>query len=172
MLHNLTATDLSAHREYLLRFARRRLHDQALAEDVVHDVLAAVLAGGAAFEHRSSLRTWLVGILKHKIVDAVRARTAECSLDALVEDGAAWPDLQAVEPSQRAEQRQHLAHALAHIGALPAPLRRAFELRVLLGHSSAEVCHALAITPGNLWVRLHRARKSLALGGLTPPAAG
>lgn len=163
---NPITSELGDHRDYLLRFARRQLHDSALAEDLVHDVLTTAIAGSARFEHRSSLRTWLTGILKHKIVDAIRRRAGECSLDALMEAGDAWPVPPALtdlaDPSVLAEQRQSLARALSRIEALPASLRRAFEMRVLLEHSASEVCRALAINEGNLWVRLHRARKELA----------
>lgn len=160
------ADEAALHRAYLLRFARRYLRDAALAEDVVHDVLEAVVAGTARFERRSSLRTWLTGILKHKIVDAVRRTSGECSLDALLEDDVALvPAPQAgadsVEPSLRAEQRQRLRAALARIAAQPPNLRRTFELYVLCGHSTAEVCSALSISEANLWVRVHRVRKDL-----------
>jgi RNA polymerase sigma-70 factor (ECF subfamily) len=155
---------VAAHREHLLRFARRRLRDPALAEDVVHDVFAAVIAGQARFEQRSSLRTWLVAILKHKIVDAVRKRAGECSLDALTDNEASAP-LPALsdhaDPCLVAEHRQALRRTLLRLEALPAPLRRVFEMHVVLGHSTSEVCSALDITPGNLWVRVHRARKEL-----------
>lgn len=162
--------DLAGQREYLLRFARRRLRDAALAEDVVHDVFAAVIAGQARFEQRSSLRTWLTAILKHKIVDAVRKRGGECSLDALTEsDAAPMPVALAAmatmadhaDPCLLAEQRQTLRRTLSRLEALPASLRRVFEMHVVLGHSTAEVCGALNLTPGNLWVRVHRARKQL-----------
>jgi RNA polymerase sigma-70 factor, ECF subfamily len=150
---------IAAHREHLLRFAQRRLRDPALAEDVVHDVFAAVIAGQARFEQRSSLRTWLVAILKHKIVDAIRKRAGECSLDALTEsDAAPTPAALAdhADPCMLALRR-----TLSRLEKLPAPLRRVFEMHVVLGHSTAEVCGALDITPGNLWVRVHRARKEL-----------
>jgi RNA polymerase sigma-70 factor, ECF subfamily len=156
---------LSSHRDYLLRFARRQLRDAALAEDLVHDVLAAVLAGQARFSARSSLRTWLTGILKHKIVDAIRRRAGECSLDAMLdgdEPGTAPTALSDhADPCAIAEHRQALRQAQSRLEALPAPLRRAFELHVVLGHSTAEVCGALDITEGNLWVRVHRVRKEL-----------
>jgi RNA polymerase sigma-70 factor (ECF subfamily) len=157
-----------SHREHLLRYARRHLRDAALAEDVVHDVLAAVIAGQATFGHRSSLRTWLTGILKHKIVDTLRSRTGERSLDAMLDDGEAPQPLPAAlhdraDPCLRAEHRQALRRALTRLQTLPAPLRRTFELHVVLGHSTAEVCGALDITEGNLWVRVHRVRKELLL---------
>ena len=156
--------EIAAHREHLLRFARRRLRDPALAEDVVHDVFAAVIAGHARFEQRSSLRTWLIAILKHKIVDAIRKRAGECSLDALCENEASAPLPQLADhadPCLLAEQRQALRRTLSRLEKLPTPLRRVFEMHVVLGHSTAEVCGALDITPGNLWVRVHRARKEL-----------
>jgi RNA polymerase sigma-70 factor, ECF subfamily len=159
---------LGSHREHLLRFARRQLRDAALAEDMVHDVLTAVIAGQAKFGERSSLRTWLIGILKHKIVDAVRRRHGECSLDAMLDDddAAARPAaLSALsdhaDPCRIAEHRQALRHAQSRLDNLPAALRRTFELHVVLGHSAAEVCGAMDITESNLWVRVHRVRKEL-----------
>jgi RNA polymerase sigma-70 factor, ECF subfamily len=156
---------LCSHRDYLVRFARRRLRDPALAEDLVHDVLTAVIAGQARFGERSSLRTWLTAILKHKIVDAVRRQAGECSLDAMLDGDGPWPDRAALsvvaDPCHVAEQRQTLTQVQTRLAALPAPLRRAFELSVVLGHSTAEVCDALDITEGNLWVRVHRVRKEL-----------
>jgi RNA polymerase sigma-70 factor, ECF subfamily len=156
---------LSSHRDHLLRYARRHLRDAALAEDVVHDVLAAVIAGQARFGHRSSLRTWLTGILKHKIVDALRRRAGECSLDAMLDGDDTAPPPPALsdhaDPCLIAEQRQALSRVLSRLDTLPAPLRRTFELHVVLGHSTAEVCGVMDITEGNLWVRVHRVRKEL-----------
>ncbi len=68
--------ELEAHRGYLLRVARLQLRDDALAEDVVQETLLAALGGGG-FSGRSSLKTWLTGILKHKIVDAIRRKQRE-----------------------------------------------------------------------------------------------
>lgn len=158
---------LPGHRAALLRYARRHLRDAALAEDMVHDVLTAVLSGQAIFGERSSVRTWLVGILKHKIVDAIRHRAGECSLEAMPGDdtdtgSVPLPALtDHADPSLLAEQRQTLRRALMRLETLPAPLRRTFEMHVVFGHSTAEVCAAMDISAGNLWVRVHRARKEL-----------
>ena len=156
--------ELAAHRSYLIRFAQRRLRDPALAEDAVHDVLEAVLSGRAAFAGRSALRTWLTGILKHKIVDLVRRDAGTESLDeACADDGPAAPACAAPRPDEVAEQRQLLAQALARIAALPAALGDVVRLRVLDELPTAEVCKRLAISQENLFVRLHRARRQLAL---------
>lgn len=67
---------LGALRPYLLRYAGLQLRDAA-AEDCVQETLLAALAGQAGFAGRSNLRTWLTGILKHKIVDAIRRQARE-----------------------------------------------------------------------------------------------
>ena len=61
--------DMIGHRDYLVRFARRKLQDPALAEDAVHDVFEAVISGRASFAGRAALRSWLTAILKNKIID-------------------------------------------------------------------------------------------------------
>src|SRR5574337_354688 len=71
------ASRCNSHRGYLLRVAVLQLRDNDLAEDVVQDTLVAALAGAAGFSGRSSLKTWLTGILKHKIVDAIRRKARE-----------------------------------------------------------------------------------------------
>jgi RNA polymerase sigma-70 factor, ECF subfamily len=159
--------ELAAHRAYLIRFAQRKLRDPALAEDAVHDVLEAVLAGRAAFGGRSALRSWLTGILKHKIVDLVRRDAFSESLDAARgeegDDSPAAPACSAPRPDEVAEQRQLLSHALVRIAALPAALRDVVRLRVLDELPTAEVCRRLSISEANLFVRLHRARRQLVL---------
>ena len=165
--------DLAAQRSYLVRFARRRLMDPALAEDLVHDVFEAVATGRAEFGGRAAVRSWLVAILKHKIVDLVRQRVGHDSLDAALDDsdeGPAQAQTLALalaltcpqpRPDDVAEQRQLLGRVLQRIGELPATLRDAVELRLLQDQSTADVCRTLAITEQNLFVRLHRARRQL-----------
>ena len=158
---------LIGERSYLVQYARRRLLDPSLAEDLVHDVFEAVASGRALFAGRSALRSWLVGILKHKIVDLVRARTGHDSLDAGDaddEEGSAAMQLACPQPrpDEVAEQRQRLQRTLARIGELPDTLRHVVEMRLLQDRESGDVCRALAITEQNLFVRLHRARKVLA----------
>ncbi len=160
------------HRTHLVSYARRRLQDPALAEDLVHDTFEAALAAratNAGFAGRSALRSWLVGILKHKIVDLVRQRRCHESLDAGSgdDDDGGMPSAHAAlecplpRPDQIAEQRQRLAQTMRRIAALPPKLKRVVELRLLHERSSAEVCDALRISEQNLFVRLHRARQAL-----------
>jgi len=154
--------ELVSHRAYLVRFAQRKLRDPMLAEDVVHDVFEAVLTGRAAFAGRSALRSWLTGILKHKIVDLVRRDAGTDSYDeAFGDDGPAALACAAPRPDEVAEQRQWLAATLARIAELPASLRDVMQMRVLDELPTGEVCRRLDISEANLFVRLHRARRQL-----------
>ncbi len=154
--------EMLSHRNDLVRFAKTRLHDPTLAEDVVHDVFEAVLSGRAAFAGRSALRSWLTAILKHKIVDLVRQRAGTDSLDDERDDeGALAIECPHARPDELAEQRQLLALTLQRIDALPPGLRDVMRLRVLQDEPTEKVCRDLSISEENLFVRLHRARKQL-----------
>ena len=158
--------EMFSHRGALLRFAKARLHDPMLAEDVVHDVFEAVLSGRAAFAGRAALRSWLTAILKHKIVDLVRQRSYHASLDQADEDDEDARAALAVAcpqpgPEQHAEQRELLANTLARIEKLPPGLRDVVRMRLIDEEPTEAVCKALAISEENLFVRLHRARKQL-----------
>jgi RNA polymerase sigma-70 factor (ECF subfamily) len=159
----LNWSELLSHRAYLVRFAQRKLQDPALAEDVVHDVFEAVLRGRAAFAGASALRTWLTGVLKHKIVDLVRQRRAMQSLDDDATDEAEALALECPQPrpDELAEQRERLRQTLQRIDALPSGLRDVVRLRLLNDQPTEQVCQALQISEENLFVRLHRARKQL-----------
>ena len=161
--------ELVPHRTALVRYAQRKLLDPALAEDLVHDVFEAVVTGRARFGGRAALRSWLTGVLKHKIVDLVRERSGHLSLDARADDddtgdadGAFGIECPQPRPDEVAAQRERLSRTLARIDTLPAGLRDVMRLRVLDDRSTDEVCGALAISEENLFVRLHRARRQLA----------
>ena len=159
--------DLMAQRDYLVRFAQRRLHDDpALAQDAVHDVFEAVLSGHARFEGRAALRSWLTAILKNKVVDVIRQRARFDSFDAHYNDGDDDGDQQVLAcetagPEEIAGQRELLRDALARIAKLPEGLRDVMQFRVLEDESSGAVCRRLNISEASLFVRLHRARRQL-----------
>ncbi len=167
---------LVAHRGYLMRFARLQLRNDAWAEDAVSETLLAALAKPQAFEARSQLKTWLVGILKHKIVDALRQRGREVVLDHGTADDSADPlDHMAFKadghfaekpadwgnPEQDLKSRQFMTILEACTDKLPAVQGRLFLMREWLELSSDEICKELALTPTNLYVQLHRARLRL-----------
>ena len=167
--------DLAAHRGAMLRFARRRVRDESLAEDAVQDALLAALSNLESFQGQSALRTWLIGILNHKIQDAFRresrylpaidnARDDEAPDDGLDRLAYAQPGQlgDTDDPAQRVAGARLLEALLGEIEAMPGTLREVFVLQVLEGRDTAEVCRRLGITEANCWVRLHRARRRLA----------
>ena len=164
----LCASEVFAQRDYLVRFARRKLHDPSLAEDVVHDVFEAVLGGRANFAGRSALRSWLVGILKNKLVDLIRDRARNQSVDS-EDDGEgegathAWNRMACPgpQPDEMAEQRERLSIVMGRIAQLPEGLRDVMEWRILNDEPTEVVCERLGISQDSLFVRLHRARKRL-----------
>ena len=171
-LHN----QLQAHRPMLLKFALRQLRNTAWAEDAVSETLLAALAKPTAVEGRSQLRTWLVGILKHKIVDVLRQRGREVVLDSGSDDDSADPlehmafnanghfaekPAEWGNPEQDLRSRQFMTVLEACTDKLPAVQGRLFLMREWLELSSDEICQELALTPTNLYVQLHRARLRL-----------
>jgi RNA polymerase sigma-70 factor (ECF subfamily) len=161
-------------RAYLLRYATLQLRDSAAAEDAVQETLLAALAGEASFGGRSNLRTWLTGILKHKIVDAVRRMSRETALggggdddtsgfDALFDERGHWLEMPAAWPDPDASlTRKEFFRVLEDcLGKLPAKTSRAFMMREHMGFETDEICKELAVTPTHVWVLLHRARLAL-----------
>jgi len=167
---------LVAQRDYLMRFARLQLRNEAWAEDAVSETLLAALAKPQAFEGRSQLKTWLVGILKHKIIDSLRVRQREVVLDTGSEDDSFDPlEYMAFKddghfaqrpsdwgnPEQDLNSRQFMAVLDACNEKLPPMQARLFLMREWLELSSDEICKELGLTATNLYVQLHRARLRL-----------
>ncbi|MCM5569955.1 sigma-70 family RNA polymerase sigma factor [Burkholderiaceae bacterium FT117] len=166
-----TPIELADHRSAMLRFARRKIRDEDLAEDAVQDALAAALASRESFQGQSALRTWLIGILNHKIQDTFRREGRYVSLGGTSDDDdggdrelerLAWEQDDDYHDPLRQVARNRLGEALhSEIDALPATLKDVFVMQVLEGADTAQVCKELEITEANCWVRLHRARKRL-----------
>jgi RNA polymerase sigma-70 factor (ECF subfamily) len=164
--------DLSPHVLQLYRFALARLRDRDAAEEVVQETLLAALEHHASFAGRSSVRTWLTAILKHKIVDLKRAQARAAGSEAGVleqthGDGNggmaqlaarpnAWND-----PVRALEQKRMLRTFDQAVADLPECAARVFEMRELRGLNTGEVSAALGISSNNCCVILHRARSAL-----------
>jgi RNA polymerase sigma-70 factor (ECF subfamily) len=158
-------------RAYLLRYASLQLRDPHTAEDAVQETLVAALAGEASFAGRSNLRTWLTGILKHKIIDAIRRSSREAALpepdtaefEALFDQTGHWIDPPGpwTDPDAALEQKRFFAALEACLERLPQKIAQAFMMREHLGLETGEICKELAITPTHCWVLLYRARMAL-----------
>ena len=160
---------------YLLRFALMQLRNPAWAEDAVSETTVAALKHPQGFAGRAQLKTYLIGILKHKVIDQLRLhqrtwqdeRTPDEAHDP-VEDLAFLPDGHyATEPSawgnpeQDLQQQQFLQVLQVCVDKLPPVQGRLFLMREWLELSCEDICKELTLTPTNLYVQLHRARLRL-----------
>ena len=168
------ANEVAASRSYLLRFARLQLRNDTWAEDVVAETMLAALEKPDSFGGKSTLKTWLVGILKFKIIDCIRANSREvassvnCDEDAELEDLVFAPDghfrAEADEwpnPEQSLSSKQFLAVMDVCINEMPPTMGRVFLMREWMEFSTDEICTELAVSSANVWVLLHRARLRL-----------
>lgn len=151
-------------------FAMSRLSDVHRSEEAVQETLLAAWRAWEAEEFRgeSSVRTWLLGILRHKASDIRRrqARRRERSLPEMApeyDERGMWSagprDWGVRGDASRLEEARSALHGCLH--RIPAHLAEAFVLREVHEKDASVICAALGITRENLWVRLHRARTAL-----------
>lgn len=150
-----TTQELSRFRPQLLSFAMRRLRNRDQAEDAVQETLLAALEGLERFGGGSSLGTWLTGILKHKIVDAMRASLREELLD--YDEDPSHDN----GPEEGLARRRLVGALDAGLKQLPSCAAQVFVMREVMGMDTTEVCSRLAITRSNCWVMHYRVRRKL-----------
>lgn len=167
---------IEGERGYLLRYALLQLRNPALAEDAVQETLLAALEGRSRFSGHSTLRTWLTGILKHKIIDHLRRsgrerplngtdddRAEADAIDALFAEDGHWRD-QATDwgnPYAALENSRFRVAFESCLQRLPARTARVFTMREVMEMDTEEICQELGISATNCWVMLHRARLTL-----------
>ena len=170
------AAQLEEYRSYLLRYAVLQLRDETAAEDAVQETLLAALQSD--FAGRSSVKTWLTGILKHKIIDHFRRQSRERPLedgaeregtgeadiaDELFADDGHWRDFPShwATPDATFETKAFWTVFEACVGSMPPRAGRVFVMREVMELSTEEICKELGITATNCWVLLHRARLAM-----------
>jgi RNA polymerase sigma-70 factor (ECF subfamily) len=169
---------LDQYGDYLYRYALMRVRDSAIAEDILQETLLAAFSSSENHAGRSSERTWLVGIMKHKVVDYFRrvGRMTQFQLtnddeeSESFENSGPWrghwredraPVSWSVEALSLLESREFWETFDRCLSQLPQQIAIAFTLREIDGLSVNEICEILQITPNNLLVILHRARAKL-----------
>jgi len=166
---------LEALRPTLLAIARMQLRNETWAEDVVSETFVAALEGARQFAGQSQLKTWVVGILKHKIIDQFRRAKREVSSDAQLEAAQVetFDELFAADghrlhapldwgdPEESLNRTQFFDVLQMCVDKLPAGLARIFMMREWLDYETDEICKELTINANNLWVILYRARMAL-----------
>ena len=170
--------ELQEHRAYLYRYALLQVRDANRAEDVVQETLLAAIEGGDRYAGRSSVKTWLTGILKHKITDLYRKQSRETQVPEAPADEderefadqffdqartdhwhtfpPTWED-----PERSFEQKRFWEVFESCNTQLSAPTARVFAMREFLGMDTGDICKELGISSTNCWVILYRARMTL-----------
>ena len=162
---------LNLYGDALYRYAMFRVQNSFTAEDMVQETLLAACGSHQNFSGKSSIKTWLTGILKHKILDYYRKFPLEQNDDNLDEFAAGsggmfdekekWkikPEDWKRDPKNVFEQKELMAVITACIEDLPTKLSLVYRMRELEGATTHEICACFGLGDGNCWVILHRAR--------------
>jgi len=169
---------VAEHGNYLFRFAMLKLRDEQMAEDAVQETLLAALQAQRNFSGDSSEKTWLVGILKHKIVDLIRKKVREPTLvnvdepmefsedettQAMFDESGHWitPSQDWGNPDKVLDQKRFWEILTECLKRLPPQLALLYSLREISGMNTEDICKDLNISSTNSWVMLHRARMGL-----------
>ncbi|MFM2055302.1 MAG: hypothetical protein RL456_3339 [Pseudomonadota bacterium] len=175
------AAQVQALRPQLLRYARHQLRQDAWAEDAVSEAVLAALERPQAYQGAAQLKTWLIGILRHKVIDQIRRHRREVSAhagdhddddggdggsdldDLLFHQDGHWREMPADwgQPGAALHQRQFLAVLETCMERLPGQQGRVFMMREWLELDTGEICEATGVSATHLFVLLHRARLRL-----------
>lgn len=169
--------DIEGHRPSLLKFAMLQLRNEAQAQDVVQETLLAAMQGAERYSGKASVRTWLTGILKHKIIDQIRKLSREMATGADDEEGSTG-DFDALfnergahaempsdwgSPETALAQKKFFEVLERCMEGLPKNTARVFAMREIMGMDTEEICKQTGISATNCGVLLYRARTALRL---------
>ncbi len=161
------------HADYLFNYTITRVNKEELAKDIVQETFFSALKAQDNYRGQASERTWLISILKRKIIDYYRKINSkkgkvEVRMD-FYEDGerkGKWieeraPSSWGNEAEKNIENTELKSAIDACIAFLPEKYRMVFLLKTVENYETEEICNELDITPSNLWVIIHRARHQL-----------
>ena len=163
------------HGKYLFQYACRYVQNEETAEDLVQETFLAALSAKSQYRGDATARTWLTGILRHKICDSIRKRSrnkevlqpsSDATLDEYFDANEHWinaigPRSWDLSPEAAYEQQQFHSVLTGCLDKLPERLRQLFLLREIDGLSREELCNLFALTSSNVGVTLHRIRLAL-----------
>ncbi len=167
------------HGDYLFRYALAKVRDEDFAKDLVQETYLAAIKKPESYEGRSTERTWLTSILKHKIADHYHKYGREITFDASDPDGLytkryfkpeGWiffwnkkfrPARWSLSPEKTLENKEFYGVLEKCLADLPDTIESVFRFRELDGNPSKEVQETFNLSSSNYWIIMHRARLSL-----------
>jgi RNA polymerase sigma-70 factor (ECF subfamily) len=166
-------TWVDAYADYLFNYAVVRVSDEEIAKDLIQETFIAGLKSAKNFKGEASERTWLIAILKRKIIDHYRKINSKkgkaevrMQYNTSSDTDGDWLEEQVADPSSLKEndtlENEELGLAIQScIDQLPKKQRQVFTMKTVRGLSTEDICKELKINPSNLWVMIHRARTAL-----------
>lgn len=164
---------VDSYADYLFNYAVARVNNEAIAKDLVQETFFAGLKSAKNFEGKSTERTWLVSILKRKVIDHYRKINskkgqAEVKMNFYDEgeNEGSWieervPQTWKNEAEENIEKEELKNQIDKCIDSLPEKYAMVFRMKTIQEFETDEICKELDITPSNLWVIIHRARTQL-----------
>lgn len=158
--------------DYLFNYAIARVSDSELAKDLVQETFIAGLKSAKNYKGDAAERTWLIAILKRKVIDHYRKINskkgkAEIRMNYATNEGEGdWLEERVADPFGKggddAIENKELGLAIQEcISKLPKKQAKAFSMKTIQGMNTEDICNELNINPSNLWVMIHRARTAL-----------
>lgn len=159
--------------DYLFNYTISRVSDREIAQDLVQDTFFAGLKSMKNFKGEASERTWLISILKRKIIDHYRkinSNKGKAEVRINYNDSESegdWLEERVADPFDKTAedtlQNKELGDAIHNcLAKLPQKQADVFKMKTILGHETEVICNELNITASNLWVIIHRARTAMA----------
>ncbi|SEQ71131.1 RNA polymerase sigma-70 factor, ECF subfamily [Hyunsoonleella jejuensis] len=159
--------------DYLFNYTITRVSDREIAQDLVQETFLAGLKSMKNFKGEASERTWLISILKRKIIDHYRKINsnkgkAEVRINYTDDESEGdWLEERVADPFDKTAedtlQNSELGDAIHDcLGKLPQKQADVFKMKTILNYETEVICNELNITASNLWVIIHRARTAMA----------
>ncbi|MBD0778213.1 sigma-70 family RNA polymerase sigma factor [Maribacter polysiphoniae] len=170
-LHPETWVDRYA--DYLFNYAVTRVSDAEIAKDLVQETFFAGLKSATNYKGTAAERTWLIAILKRKVIDYYRKINSNkgkaevrMGYSSQMDADGDWLEEQVADPLSILEnddiENEELGLAIQEcISKLPKKQSLVFTLKTIQGMDTEDICKELDINPSNLWVMIHRARTAL-----------
>lgn len=160
--------------DYLFNYTITRVSDREIAQDLVQDTFLAGLKSMKNFKGEASERTWLISILKRKIIDHYRkinSNKGKAEVRITYNDDSEsegdWLEERVADPFDKTAedtmQNSELGDAIYKcLEKLPEKQAEVFKMKTIQGFETEVICNELNITASNLWVIIHRARTAMA----------
>ncbi|MBT8244038.1 MAG: sigma-70 family RNA polymerase sigma factor [Winogradskyella sp.] len=173
--HKINPNDwVKRYSDYLFNYTITRVNDRGIAQDLISETFLAGLKSMANFKGEATERTWLVAILKRKIIDHYRKTNSNkgkaevrMSYNSGSETEGDWLEERVADPFDKTAEDKientELGVALHNcLGKLPEKQAKIFKMKTLLNYETEAICNEMDITASNLWVIIHRARTAMA----------